>query len=752
MDPVSIATAVVGLTATCLTTCKKLSDLAPSYGDVPVMIAMICSESTVISIALSELQMKILRRDDLSQAWASKNEIQVVFETVLTACMTVFSCLEAETRRLESQNPGVWAKLKFMWSQDRLKDLLNALRGQQTSIASVTEAQSLRSRNPSIQTQSRSIFDNDISKLSLFDIEAVSAIAPSELDFEFDDLVLNSQAYRRAFARAQAEREQPERHVVEGDLIDLFENTIDNSDAATIREIHQDLKDLILGPISNTQRSTSGSKSPSNSIAGRNETDESLQLQKRNLWDEPDTNFCTRETECQSNQGKESGLQPQISPQRNFRTFRECSGCSEPLTSEYVKLLDAFWHVSCITCADCGDAIITEVFPLNAEDKGRQQLLCETDYFKRLDLLCFACGKAVGETYVSVGDRRYHQDHFKCDECDNLLGDQDSYYEHEGRLYCCLDYCRNYAKRCDFCKFPILAQNATSYRQDPISKAAHPTCAFMREAWNITLPLTLQGREDSTFSNCDILRMQKEHESCIERVHQVTSTFLDAFREELANTSNACIGGRHTEAFEHYQLVIALTSVVLKAASEAREGASSDYQMNLLSWALHLYLKAAFSRTSSNIDIVVEFLKPRLKLVLETNYRRSRAAGSRFDKFLVNLSATKPPALRLPYTSEPSSEDKPGMRCERCHLYVRHRACSALSTPDLRWHPHCWKCEKCGWLAPIGPKSQNEIQRSEYKCISCGYEGSFMHIPDYVQFVYIMWQAWGHVAVLDCNK
>jgi hypothetical protein len=124
----------VGLTATCLSTCKKLHDLAGEYQDVPAVIAVICSESTIISIGLSELQMKILRRNDLAQAWASKTEIWTAFETALTGCMVLLSCLEAETRNLRSQNPGLWAKIKFIWNQDRLKELLDALRGQQSSI------------------------------------------------------------------------------------------------------------------------------------------------------------------------------------------------------------------------------------------------------------------------------------------------------------------------------------------------------------------------------------------------------------------------------------------------------------------------------------------------------------------------------------------------------------------------------------------------------------------------------------------
>ncbi|KAF5680771.1 GTPase-activating protein [Fusarium heterosporum] len=230
MDPLSIATAIVGLTATCLSTSKKLRDFAGDYADVPAIIVTICSESTIIGIGLSELQTKILRRDDLSQAWASRTEIWTAFEMALTGCMVVFSCLEAETRHLQSRNSGVWAKLKFMWNQDRLKELLGQLRGQQTSITFLlnlleiiqkdirqnadgirtiaADAESLRSRTPSMKMHSRSIFDNDVSKLSLFEVEIISGVAPSELDFEFDDIVLNSKVYRRELSKAKAKHQQ----------------------------------------------------------------------------------------------------------------------------------------------------------------------------------------------------------------------------------------------------------------------------------------------------------------------------------------------------------------------------------------------------------------------------------------------------------------------------------------------------------------------------------------------------------------
>ncbi|KAF5714593.1 GTPase-activating of the rho rac family (LRG1) [Fusarium mundagurra] len=269
MDPLSIASSVVGLTATCLSTCKKLHDLAGEYQDVPAVIAMICSESTIISIGLSELQMKILRRDDLAQAWASKTEIWTAFETALTGCMVVFSCLEAETRSLRSKNPGVWAKIKFIWNQDRLKELLGALRAQQSSITFLLGLLEL-----------------------LFHLKAVSGNAPSELDFEFDNLVINSQAYRRAFIKAQSESLPPQ--IEDVDSVKELDLSRENGISYA--------KDLVPPPF---QKQMSGN------------------------W-----------TELQI-------IQPVL-----LSGNTHCYGCPWGTTKDYLRALGKTWHVGCFKCSD----------------------------------------------------------------------------------------------------------------------------------------------------------------------------------------------------------------------------------------------------------------------------------------------------------------------------------------------------------------------------------------------------------------
>jgi hypothetical protein len=101
--------------------------------------------------------------------------------------------------------------------------------------ASATMTQSLRARNPSVRV-ANSIYDQPDQTSTPFTHDAASMIAPSELEFEFDDMVINSQAYRRAMADAKA-RTKPFDAQAEhflGDLIDLTDNpTIREGGTAT---------------------------------------------------------------------------------------------------------------------------------------------------------------------------------------------------------------------------------------------------------------------------------------------------------------------------------------------------------------------------------------------------------------------------------------------------------------------------------------------------------------------------------------
>jgi hypothetical protein len=97
--------------------------------------------------------------------------------------------------------------------------------------ASASITQSLRAQNPSVRV-ANSIYDRTNQPRSHIPSadDAASIAAPSELEFEFDDMVINSQAYRRAMAHAQA-RKRPLDSRAEPPLGDV----VDQTDNLTIR-------------------------------------------------------------------------------------------------------------------------------------------------------------------------------------------------------------------------------------------------------------------------------------------------------------------------------------------------------------------------------------------------------------------------------------------------------------------------------------------------------------------------------------
>lgn len=372
--------------------------------------------------------------------------------------MMVFSCLEAETRQLQSQTPNlsgmrVWTKLKFLWNQDRLKELLSALRGQQSSIKFLiqvlemwvalvllyclqlthstsntlsdiqrnirdnvskiqkpaSEARSLRSNNPSVKMEAQSIFDNENTRLSLFDVGAISAVAPSELDFDFDDLVLNSQAYRRAFAQAQSDAD------LETQARGTEDIGLHLSGDATIRRINQDLVDLNLVTIVEPSSPRSVSTILERQESAPGDTDNpSLQQEEESTTLRDRTDVIAQEL-------------PNAS-ELTTSSEHTCRKCSRGIIGQFVRKRGQTFHPDCFTCIvstkpsfsqdaclqnlsqDCGEIIETRFSPL--EDESYSQI-CEKDYYRRLGLLCHDCGQSLVGSYLTSGDKKYHLEHFK---------------------------------------------------------------------------------------------------------------------------------------------------------------------------------------------------------------------------------------------------------------------------------------------------------------------------------------------------
>lgn len=184
--------------------------------------------------------------------------------------------------------------------------------------------------------------------------------------------------------------------------------------------------------------------------------------------------------------------------------------------------------------------VASKFFPMDSEDGQGQYPLCETDYFRRLDLLCFACGGALRGSYITALDRKYHIEHFTCSVCPTIFGAQDSYYEHEGKVYCHYHYSTRFAQRCNGCQTAILKQFVEIFRNGQ-NQHWHPECYMIHKFWNVRLAPAgaehfLKTDYDEIASEEERNQVRADEEQMEEKVYRIWSV-LSTFEESSA----ACI-------------------------------------------------------------------------------------------------------------------------------------------------------------------------------------------------------------------
>ncbi|KAK4560705.1 Rho-type GTPase activating protein Rga1 [Recurvomyces mirabilis] len=227
---------------------------------------------------------------------------------------------------------------------------------------------------------------------------------------------------------------------------------------------------------------------------------------------------------------------------------RTCGKCQRHLTGQFVRALGDTYHLECFTCHDCDKIVASKFFPV-PDHPPNQYPLCETDYFRRLELLCFACGGALRGSYITALDRKYHIEHFTCSVCPTVFGAQDSYYEHESSVYCHYHYSTRFAQKCNGCQTAILKQFVEIFRNG-MDQHWHPECYMIHKYWNVRLHAPapkgsdLAGEEAEAERQRGLLTEQdaseelrtsvrKDEEAVEYKVHWIWQT-LSTFEEKSA--------------------------------------------------------------------------------------------------------------------------------------------------------------------------------------------------------------------------
>lgn len=146
MDPLTITSTVISLSQRCVTSARELYLLREKYKDASMTITAIYSESNVIATSLAHIQGLCMKSPDaLRSTLQERPELLSTFDQALTGCVLVYSVLDDEVQRLydgvgREGMAAAMAKMKLLWKEEAMKDVLTQIRGQQTALSLLIQA------------------------------------------------------------------------------------------------------------------------------------------------------------------------------------------------------------------------------------------------------------------------------------------------------------------------------------------------------------------------------------------------------------------------------------------------------------------------------------------------------------------------------------------------------------------------------------------------------------------------------------
>ncbi|KAF3909032.1 hypothetical protein ABW21_db0200755 [Orbilia brochopaga] len=456
-------------------------------------------------------------------------------------------------------------------------------------------------------------------------------------------------------------------------------------------------------------------------------------------------------------------------------TRRICKKCDQPLTGQFVRALGGTFHLDCFRCRDCGTIVAQKFFPVDAEDGSGQYPLCETDYFRRLDLLCHACGGALRGSYITALERKYHIEHFTCCICPTVFGPQDSYYEHDGEVYCHYHYSTKFAARCQGCQTAILKQFVEIFRNG-FNQHWHPECYMIHKFWNVKLAPSsempelprIQEEDDRDPPNSRRSVVREEEEKMEEKVYRIWSTLSTYEESSAANISDMLLhvsNGAYVDGVFVAEKFIWHVELLFNTADNldrelfiaGGEGLAYSREAKLLCKKIVAFF-TLLSKTQetgvrklgvtqellSLVTGLAHYLKLLIRISLQGALRLERDFKNvdAFNRFLTQLSELDAAKEAKPtFEVNAALADLNSDLCFGCRNTIEDEC---LVYRMLKWHINCFGCANCS--KPL----RNDIDSARYvpstsqlMCSSCAnhykdVQGGFQHVSRLKQYVYLL--------------
>jgi hypothetical protein len=452
-----------------------------------------------------------------------------------------------------------------------------------------------------------------------------------------------------------------------------------------------------------------------------------------------------------------------------------CAKCKQPFSGKFVRALGAIYHVDCFTCRDCNEVVATKFFPQVSEDGSEQYPLCETDYFRRLDLLCYECGGALRGSYITAMNRKYHIEHFTCSVCPTVFGAQDSYYEHADKVYCHYHYSTKFAQRCSGCQTSILKQFVEIDRGGQ-KQHWHPECYMIHKFWNVRLappdfvpPDRHLSDEDDTEEMRNRVKVEEEKmEEKVYRIWSVLSTFEESSAACISDMLLHVSNGAYVDGVlvaKKFILHVELLFTSLDGLDEMMTSRGSrplayGREAKFLCKKIVSFF-ALLSRTQgtgvkkigvtqellSLVTGLAHYLKLLIRISLQGALKLERESGNPagLDRFLGDLSnpeaiSQSAAQLNSPQTLNALADPNSDL-CPVCQLAIEDE-CAKLD--QQRWHLGCISCANCGrdFGKGVGDARWSPSQK-RILCYTCSERapdavGGFSYVTKLEQYVFLL--------------
>ncbi|KUJ11057.1 RhoGAP-domain-containing protein [Mollisia scopiformis] len=456
-------------------------------------------------------------------------------------------------------------------------------------------------------------------------------------------------------------------------------------------------------------------------------------------------------------------------------TLRICKKCGEPLTGQFVRALGGTFHLDCFRCRDCGEIVASKFFPVDEENGEGQYPLCETDYFRRLDLICQKCKGALRGSYITALDKKYHIDHFTCSVCPTVFGAQDSYYEHDGQVYCHFHYSTQFAQRCNGCQTAILKQFVEIFRNGQ-NQHWHPECYMIHKFWNVRLASSQERPENARLledvtdeEGRNAVRLEEERmEDKVYRIWSVLSTFEESSAACISDMLLHVSNGAYVDGVLTAKKFILHVDILFRSADKldatmaklGPKGLSYAREAKLLCKKIVAFF-ALLSKTQESgvrklgvtqellalVTGLAHYLKLLIRICLQgaLKVEREQHTSDCLHVFLDDLGDMEliknddrslEATTGTPSLGAPNSDD-----CVTCRRDIEDEC---ARSGERRWHRSCLQCTNCA--RELGQNLEDarwSNQDQRVYCNNCegrapGSIGGFERVTKLQQYVFLL--------------